>query len=1242
MKPSLRGATHFAPASPAARVVARLARVTLVLALILAAALPSSAGDPRRGPRAVGTVFGWGSGFGSIAAQVGSLSGVVSVSAGYTHLLVLKSDGTVLAQGENSHGQLGVGTNTPSATPVLVNISNVVAVSASYSYSLALKSDGTVWAWGYNQGGPEYWTPTRIWSLSGVTAIAAGGYHSLALKSDGTVWGWGWNGAGALGDGTFTDRPTPVAAGIADVVAIDAGYVHTVALKSDGTVWAWGRGMDGLLGNGGTTDSSSPVQVVDPSDPSGLLTGVVAISARLGGHTLALKSDGTVRSWGVNGSGALGDGTFINRPTPVQVSGVSGAVSISAGDGHSLALMGDGTVRAWGSNSEGQLGNNSTTNSSTPVFVDGLSGIVAIAGGFQASLALQSQAIGTAWGDNTYGCLGNAGGSSSVPTAVDTLSGLTAISAGFLHSMGLRADGTVWTWGDDLYGEMGVGPGMTGSSTPIQIMVGGPAVKAVATGEHLSLALTSTGAVYAWGLNENGQTGVGTVDESGWVSDPPISHLPVQVSGIGAPVAAVAAGAYHSLALDSSGTVWAWGWNSFGQLGTPPDPYTSRSVPAQVPGLSGVVAVAGGAWHSLALKSDGTVWAWGRNNDGQLGDPQSAGSATPLQVVDPSDPSGHLTGVAAIAAGSNFSLALKADGTVRAWGNNGIGQLGNSTVGTTSLVPVPVQAPDATQYLTGVVAIDAGYEHTLALKSNGVLLAWGWNSFGQLGNGATTVQPSSTPVHVRGPQAPSVISAGYRHSLALALTHTPDPAIAGYITITADNQAITYGSAVPTLTYSLSPSGTLDQQANCTTTATPASPVGTYPITCSGAIKTDYLIDYVPGTLTVNPAVLTVIANDITVGAGSETPTLTASITGFVNGETPEAVIDGSPVLSLPVLNGVGTYVIGVSLGDLQAANYTFIFMPGRLRVTSDALQLFNNYFVTGDFVTGSVVLRGEGDNGKATGDITIPSIPATAEIVAAYLYWQTLEDGTTAPGFLQGTFRGYGVNGEKLGGDLPYSDATASGVMRFYRANVLGFLPLGTDGRRVATGAHPVVLPDSGSAGVLPVTPGATLVVIYRVMSKTEPLRAVVIYDGAFSASAGNLYQTVRGFYDADSSSPSKLAYLWSHAGSWEGTAEARSVAAGAEQIALNESLSTRYGPERRRLQHAGQERPERRAAERLEDQRWLFRRPRQLLGRSAGCQPGPERPVRADRLHVRASKRRRVQRALASAQSGRVDDGG
>ena len=289
-------------------------------------------------------------------------------------------------------------------------------------------------------------------------------------------------------------------------------------------------------------------------------------------------------------------------------------VAISAGDGHSLALMGDGTVRAWGYNSQGQLGNNSITNSGTPVFVDGLSGIVAIAGGFQASLALQSEAIGTSWGENTYGGLGNAGKQQRPDRRGHALSGLTAVSAGGFHSVGLRADGTVWTWGDNRYGEMGIGAGLTGGSTPTQIMVGGPAVKAVATGEHHSLALTSTGAVYAWGNNENGQTGVGTVDAEGWVTD-----LQRQLSARPGKRHRRPGGGRCGRGLPQPGS-GRWrhrvglGREQLRAVGNSPDPYTNRSAPAQVLRrriLSGVVAIAGGAWHSLALKSDGTVWAWG-------------------------------------------------------------------------------------------------------------------------------------------------------------------------------------------------------------------------------------------------------------------------------------------------------------------------------------------------------------------------------------------------------------------------------------------------------------------------------------------------------------------------------------------------------------------------------------------------------------------------------------------------------
>ena len=200
--------------------------------------------------------------------------------------------------------------------------------------------------------------------------VIAGGYaHSLRLRSDGTVWAWGNNANGQLGDGSTTERHTPVpASGLAGVVAIAAGQLHSLALKSDGTVWAWGYNYYGQLGDGSTTDRWGPVPV------SGL-AGVVAIAAG-DWHSLALKSDGTVWAWGYNVAGELGDGSTTQRTAPVPVSGLTGMVAIGGGLYHSLALKSDGTVWAWGWNYFGQLGDGTTTQRLTPVPVSGLAGVV--------------------------------------------------------------------------------------------------------------------------------------------------------------------------------------------------------------------------------------------------------------------------------------------------------------------------------------------------------------------------------------------------------------------------------------------------------------------------------------------------------------------------------------------------------------------------------------------------------------------------------------------------------------------------------------------------------------------------------------------------------------------------------------------------------------------------------------------------------------------------------------------------
>ncbi|MDD3652582.1 MAG: DUF1533 domain-containing protein [Desulfotomaculaceae bacterium] len=324
------------------------------------------------------------------------------------------------------------------------------------------------------------------------------------------------------------------------------------------------------------------------------------------------------------------------------------------------------------------------------------------------------------------------------------------------HTVAIKNDGTVWAWG---YGQGGkLGDGDTSNhwvSTPVQVS-GLTEVTAVAPSYSHTLALKNDGTIWAWGDNMYGQLGDGT---SGFTAT---KYVPVQVDGM-SEVQAIAAGDAFSLALKNDGTVWAWGKNSNGQLGIGTHDYSDkRTVAEQVYGLTGVQKIAVGKEHCLALKSDGTVWAWGRNNEGQLGDNSQTDSNVPIQVTAITDT------VKDIAAGHGFSIVLKEDGTVWGWGFASSGQLGNKDLDLKKIMRslVPVQASE----LTDVKVISAGDNHTMALQNDGSLWAWGNNASGQLGNGKKGygINASQVPVRLYGPEAGiAMINAGSDYSQAL-------------------------------------------------------------------------------------------------------------------------------------------------------------------------------------------------------------------------------------------------------------------------------------------------------------------------------------------------------------------------------------------------------------------------------------------------------------------------------------------
>lgn len=778
--------------------------------------------------------------------QVGNLeAGALDLALGKDHTCALTTTGGVKCWGYNADGQLGDGSTTTRREPVDVYATNagVKAVSAGADFTCALLASGGVKCWGQvPPGTARVVSPADVPGLAaGIAGLSAGTGYSCMVSLGGEPRCWGWNSAGQLGDGTKKNSLGPVGvsglgAGVASVVA---GQSHTCALSTGGTVYCWGKNDAGQLGDGTNTDRLSPVEV------SGLEPAVAVVVGYE--HTCALTAAGGVKCWGANWSGQLGNGGGDNRSKPVAVTGLtSGVTALAAGASHTCAVLSGGTARCWGGNRHGELGDGTAVESrATPVTVSGLSWAKAIAshpangyyGGWHTCALLTTGGI-KCWGWNYHGQLGDGTQNQrNKPVSVLNLGGTAvAIAVGAFHSCALLSNSRVMCWGDTAYGQLGIPPTSIVVSTPIYVPgLLSAGVIGLAAGHTHNCAVTAGRIAVCWGSNSIGELGDGTIAPvrttpvgvamwtvRGRVVDAAGRALPgVAVTAAGGRAGLTASDGFYELGnlpptsiaitptlpsytfeppartvdlppdagrqdfvaapmvyaitgetavgatslpgaqltLSTGQTAVAGADGRFSLSGLISGTYTLTPtlpgynfwpimrqvrVPPAVAGqdflatsvtYSGTLALAAGDDFTCALNERGGARCWGSNEHGQLGIGETG--RAPLPVLLPA----LRGGAATLAAGGAHACALANGGSVLCWGRNDNGQLGDGTA-VKHWSPVVVQ-----ELATGVRALAAGNAHTCALAA-GAAYCWGWNGLGQLGDGSTNDR--RTPVRVAG------------------------------------------------------------------------------------------------------------------------------------------------------------------------------------------------------------------------------------------------------------------------------------------------------------------------------------------------------------------------------------------------------------------------------------------------------------------------------------------------------------
>lgn len=725
-----------------------------------------------------GSLWAWGGGsqrgIGNVSSnlsptQIGTVTTWSNVSMGEDHVLATQNDGTLWAWGNNDFGQLGIGNTNVRYSPSQVGtLTNWSKVYAGIYHSLAVKTDGTLWAWGFNGSGQlgngdtvDLSSPVQIGTLTNWANAAAGQNVSAAVKTDGTLWNWG--SAFGMGDGSGVAKSSPVQIGTLTTwsKAIATGRVSVFAFKNDNSMWAWGRNDYGQLGVGTTIDPySSPVQVGtlswanvagsingwmqgittnnevyfwgDNADGNanslaptlfwptqiGTLTNWSKVKAGVS-NGIAIKTDGSLWAWGRNNEGQLGDGTTVNKFSPIQVGTLTTWTQVSASNFSSFAIRNDNTIWSWGRNQYGKLGLGDTLNKSSPIQVGTLTNWQSLSNlgpGTDTTHALKSDGTLWGWGLNTNAQIGDSSTvNKSSPVQIGTLTNWAAIANDSFSSVFVDTSGVVYQTGFATATATLANGAIATVSSPVQIGTGYGTTLAAAGlgigGNGAIMMLKTGGKAYAWGLHSA---------STPMAVSQAIVTTPTQLEETG----------WASEYVKNDGSLWMWGLNSSGQLGT--GNTLSRFVPQQIGTLTDWSKVSVYSNNTAAIKTNGSLWTWGLGAGGALGTGSTVARSSPVQV-------GTLTNWASVSAGASYCIAIKTDGTLWSWGLNSSGQLGD---GTTTNKSSPVQIGTLTNW---TYAVAYGIS-SFAARSDGTLWAWGENSNGQLGNGGFT--DISSPVQI--------------------------------------------------------------------------------------------------------------------------------------------------------------------------------------------------------------------------------------------------------------------------------------------------------------------------------------------------------------------------------------------------------------------------------------------------------------------------------------------------------------